>query len=213
MNVKNAVEEAEKRIRPYVRKTYLQYSPRFSEMSGANVYLKLENLQLTGSFKVRGATNKILALAPIARERGIVTSSSGNHGAAIAYNLQRFELNGVVFAPESASIAKINNIRQYGVSFHIGILCSYENPCLSRDFLLYSSTSILRALVFATLGIVTSKTPCLLFALICSPSTDSGRLKRRMNEPLERSARIKSFDLRSTVVSFSPLIVRILLSI
>lgn len=113
MNVKSEVELAVRRIRPYLRETSLQHSPPFSAITHANVFFKLENLQYTGSFKVRGAMNKLQTLSPTAHEKGIVTASSGNHGAAVAYTLQQFHINGVIFVPEHASKAKVSNIQRY----------------------------------------------------------------------------------------------------
>ena len=72
------------RIRPYVRETPLQQSPGLGEATGATVYLKLENLQETGAFKLRGAANKLLSLSREAAARGIVTASTGNHALAVA---------------------------------------------------------------------------------------------------------------------------------
>jgi threonine dehydratase len=80
MDVVKEVVAAEERIRPHIRETILDYSPFFSKITGADVYFKLENLQYTGSFKVRGAINKVLSLTPTERRRGVVTASTGNHG-------------------------------------------------------------------------------------------------------------------------------------
>src|SRR5262245_11045680 len=74
----------------------------------------MEHLQITGSFKLRGAMNKLLSLSPEERSRGIVTASSGNHGAAVAYGLRELGIPGVIFVPENASPAKVANIRAYG---------------------------------------------------------------------------------------------------
>ncbi|MGD1975534.1 MAG: pyridoxal-phosphate dependent enzyme, partial [Desulfobacterales bacterium] len=87
MDIAKEVIAAEKRIRPYIRKTILEYSPYYSRLTEANVHFKLENLQYTGSFKLRGAMNKMLSLSPRQRDRGVVTASTGNHGAAVAYGL------------------------------------------------------------------------------------------------------------------------------
>jgi threonine dehydratase len=100
------------RIGSHVRKTPLEYSPYFSELTGANVWLKLENLQITGSFKLRGACNKLLSLSPEQAASGCVTASSGNHGAAVAYAMKKLGITGVVFVPETASSAKVDAIRQ-----------------------------------------------------------------------------------------------------
>ena len=76
---------AKKRIAPYITRTPLVYSPELSEKTGANIYLKLENLQAIGAFKVRGAANKILSLTDEQRAKGVSTFSTGNHGMAVAY--------------------------------------------------------------------------------------------------------------------------------
>jgi threonine dehydratase len=99
-----------------VHETPLEPSPYFSERAGAQVRLKLENLQVTGSFKARGAFNKLLSLAPAELSRGIVAASTGNHGAAVAYSAKRLGLSAIVFVPENASPAKVENIRRFGAS-------------------------------------------------------------------------------------------------
>lgn len=114
MNVFEQVLQAEKRIRPYIRETYLEYSPYFSQLSGANVYFKLENLQHTGSFKVRGAMNKLFSLTAQEQAQGIVTASTGNHGAAVAFGLSKLGGRGVVFVPENAIPAKVDAIARLG---------------------------------------------------------------------------------------------------
>lgn len=115
MDVPKQVLDAEKRIRPHIRKTDLEYSSYLSRRVSGRVYLKLECLQHTGSFKYRGALNKFLSLSVEDRQRPVITASSGNHGTALAAVLQRFGGRGVVYLPENASPAKINNLRQYGV--------------------------------------------------------------------------------------------------
>lgn len=108
------VLEAEQRIRPYIRQTHLEHSPYYSQKIGAQVYFKCENLQHTGSFKVRGALNKILSLSQREREKGIVTASTGNHGAACAFAIQKLGGQALVFVPESASEAKVTAVRRLG---------------------------------------------------------------------------------------------------
>ncbi len=109
----NAVLAAN-RIDAHIRETPLDYSPALSEMSGANVYLKLENLQHTGSFKLRGAFNKLLSLTPDERQAGGVAASSGNHGAAIAYAMNKLGVKGVIFVPEQTSSTKVDAIKRAG---------------------------------------------------------------------------------------------------
>lgn len=118
INIYLEVLEADKRIRSAIRETPLEYSPGLSKITDTHVYLKCENLQYTGSFKVRGAFNKLLSLTPSEREKGIVTASSGNHGAALAYGLNKLnklKIPGIIFIPENASSTKIENIQNYDV--------------------------------------------------------------------------------------------------
>ncbi len=98
----------------YVVETPLVFSPQFSNATGANVWLKLENLQDTGSFKLRGATNRLLAMSADEREKGCVTASSGNHGAGVACAAARLDMQGIVFVPEQTSRTKVDAIRAYG---------------------------------------------------------------------------------------------------
>lgn len=109
----NAVLAAN-RIAEHIRETPLDYSRFFSALTGANVYLKLENLQVTGSFKLRGAFNKLLSLTQAQTEAGCVAASSGNHGAAIAYAMQKRGISGVIFVPENTSSTKVDAIRGTG---------------------------------------------------------------------------------------------------
>jgi threonine dehydratase len=134
MDIAGEVISAEKVIRPYVRETYLEYSPFYSRMTGANVYFKLENLQHTGSFKLRGAMNKLLSLTDEEKERGVVTASTGNHGAAFAYGLSKVEGSGVVFVPENASRTKVEAIERLGAEVrHVGNDCS-ETEAYARQY-------------------------------------------------------------------------------
>ena len=82
---REAIESAHQAIGGYIRQTPAEYSPYLSEVTGAEVFLKLENFQVTGSFKARGAMHKLCVLSQEARERGVICASSGNHGAALAY--------------------------------------------------------------------------------------------------------------------------------
>ena len=116
MDLYKEITEAEARIRPYVRETPLEHSLSLSQMGQGNVYLKLENIQHTGSFKLRGALNKLLSLTPVQWEKGVVTASTGNHGAATAYALKLLGLQGIVFVPETASPVKLAMIQRLGAT-------------------------------------------------------------------------------------------------
>ena len=115
LDVLTEVTEAESRIRDHVRRTPLEHSPALSERTFGRVFLKLENHQLTGSFKLRGAVNKYLSLSEEQKRRGIVTASSGNHGGAVAYTVDRFGGKGIVYLPETASRAKVSALSHYPV--------------------------------------------------------------------------------------------------
>ncbi len=114
MDITQEIIAAEKRIRPHIRETRLDYSPYYSALAGADIYFKLENLQHTGSFKARGAMNKVLSLTASERERGVVTASTGNHGAATAFSLAKLGGTGIVFVPDNASAAKVQAIERLG---------------------------------------------------------------------------------------------------
>ncbi len=118
--IKNEILAAEKRIRAHVRETFLEYSVPLSRETNAEVHLKCENLQYTGAFKIRGALNKLLSLSPDQQKKGVVTASSGNHGAAVACGLNKLSIQGKIFVPENASSTKIANIRNYNIplEFH-----------------------------------------------------------------------------------------------
>jgi len=113
-DVVNEVRLAESRIRPKIRQTILECSPYLSQVGGANVYCKLENLQYTGSFKLRGAMNKLLSLMPEDLVRGVVTASTGNHGAAVAHSVKELNASGTIFVTENASSAKVQAIERLG---------------------------------------------------------------------------------------------------
>jgi threonine dehydratase len=104
--------EAAGRIAAHVRRTPVEYSHPLSEASGAEVYLKLENFQATGSFKLRGATNALLALG--SGVPGVVAASSGNHGLAVAHAARMAGMQALIFVPEAAASWKIDAILALG---------------------------------------------------------------------------------------------------
>jgi threonine dehydratase len=114
LEIAEAVPDAEFRISPHVRETPLKVSLKFGELCGADVFFKYENLQHTGSFKVRGALNSLLNLCQEDRHRGVVTASTGNHGAAVAYASGLLGIRPTIFLPESSSAIKIESIRMLG---------------------------------------------------------------------------------------------------
>lgn len=114
LDVVAEVRAAEDRIRPHIRETPAEWSPVLSALGGGDVWLKLENLQLTGSFKLRGALAKLLALSDAERARGVVAASSGNHGLGVACGARTLGIQAVVYVPENASPVKVEAIRAYG---------------------------------------------------------------------------------------------------
>lgn len=108
------IHDAEKRIFPHIIHTPLVLSPTLCELTGANVYLKLETLQKAGSFKVRGATNKILSNIHGIRERGVVTASAGNHAQGVAVAAHSAGISAIIVMPEWSSLSKQEAARGYG---------------------------------------------------------------------------------------------------
>ncbi len=115
-DIQKEVLAAEVRIRPHIVKTACEFSHELSELTGANCYFKLENLQTTGSFKLRGAASKVLSLSEDELQRGLVTASSGNHGGAFAHMVDKLGLNGTVFLPTNVADAKLKTIKRYHVN-------------------------------------------------------------------------------------------------
>lgn len=108
------VESAARRISPYCIETPLLESPYLNQQLGGRLLVKAENLQVTGSFKLRGAANRVAVLTADERRRGIVARSSGNHGLAVAYCAGLMGASAVVVVPDTAPAAKIERIAAYG---------------------------------------------------------------------------------------------------
>lgn len=112
----DTIRSATNRLHGQVVRTPLFHSQPLSHQTGLEVLLKLENLQHTGSFKARGALNKLLSLEHTSRQRGVITASSGNHGAAIAWATQMLNIPARVFVPKAASRTKVDKIRSFGAT-------------------------------------------------------------------------------------------------
>ncbi len=119
IDVAVAVRAAEARIRPHVVTTPVVESVGLTDAVGSAVVLKCENLQVTGSFKARGALSKTLALSAEERERGIVTASTGNHGAAVARAAGIVAADALVFVPEDANPSKLAAIERLGARIEV----------------------------------------------------------------------------------------------
>jgi len=108
------IQAARKRIQPYVHKTPLRLSTQMEKLTGSQVYFKFENLQRTGSFKIRGAMNKILTLSPAERARGVIAASAGNHAQGVALAAKTLGVKAVVVMPRGATLQKVEATRGYG---------------------------------------------------------------------------------------------------
>ncbi len=109
------VMEAESRIRNYIRETPLEYDIYLSRLGDCDVWLKEDNLQLSGSFKIRGAFNKLLSLREQGNEAGVVAASSGNHAAAIAYASRQLNYPASIFVPEIIVPPKLEILQLFGL--------------------------------------------------------------------------------------------------
>ena len=108
------IEDAKKRIEDVVVNTPFSYAPYLSEHSGCEVYLKKENLQNTGAFKLRGAYNKIATLSEAQRASGVVAASAGNHAQGVAFSANKFNIKAVIIMPESTPLTKVNGVKHFG---------------------------------------------------------------------------------------------------
>ena len=108
------VKAAYKRIQGIVAKSPLDYSPRLSKEVDAQIYLKKEHVSIVGSYKERGALNKLLQLSPDERAHGVICSSAGNHAQAVAYHSTRLGIDGVIVMPINAPQVKVMRVKEFG---------------------------------------------------------------------------------------------------
>lgn len=114
------INAAATRIAPHVRRTpTIEVRALSAPLTPAKLSLKLENLQATGSFKARGATNKLLSLPPEALRRGIVTASGGNHGLAVARAAKLAGVKATIYVPENITAAKVEKLKRWGATVEI----------------------------------------------------------------------------------------------
>ena len=120
MDINQLILDATSRIKPFIRKTTFSYSEVFSKLIDGEVYFKLENQQFTGSFKARGALNKILTLNESGKSiNSVILASTGNHGAAVAYAARLAKIECNIYVPEGSSKAKLSNMKNYGATINI----------------------------------------------------------------------------------------------
>lgn len=110
------IEEARDRIRNQIYLSPFPYSETVSQMTGNRIFFKLDNLQMTGSFKERGALNRLLTLDHEEAKRGVIAASAGNHGMAVAFHSRRLKLAATIVMPAHAPLIKVNWVRRYGAN-------------------------------------------------------------------------------------------------
>src|SRR3989454_4307527 len=108
------IRAAAKRIAGAVEATPFVHSRTLSKLTGAEIFLKFENLQFTASFKERGALNKLLSLSEAERKRGVIAMSAGNHAQAVAYHAARLGIPAVIVMPKGSPNTKVRNTRVHG---------------------------------------------------------------------------------------------------
>jgi len=108
------IKTAAQRIKGVAVNTPFAHAPLLSALCEANIFVKKENLQITGAFKLRGAFNKIASLTDAQRAHGVIAASAGNHAQGVAFSAKHFDINAVIVMPESTPITKINGVRSYG---------------------------------------------------------------------------------------------------
>ncbi len=113
INIKKIIE-AKNRLDGIIRVTPIAYAPILSKQHKADIYLKKENLQLTGSFKLRGAFNKIATLSDEERAKGVVAASAGNHAQGVAFSSKHFNSNATIVMPEATPLTKVSGVKSYG---------------------------------------------------------------------------------------------------
>ena len=131
-------EEASEKVREVTLETKLIYSEFLSQQTGNKVYLKPENMQYTGAYKVRGAYYKISTLTPEERSKGLITASAGNHAQGVAYAAQKYGCKAVIVMPTSTPLIKINRTKGYGaeVILHGDVYdeaCSYASKLAEEN--------------------------------------------------------------------------------
>ncbi len=116
LNLANNVKEAAEILKGVSKKTELMYSSIFSDESGNEIYLKPENLQVTGAFKIRGAYNKISKLSEEEKKRGVIASSAGNHAQGVAYAAQKLGIKATIVMPKTTPLIKVAATKSYGAN-------------------------------------------------------------------------------------------------
>lgn len=134
MTLHDSILDAEKVVRKHLRLTPVEHSLFLSKQTGAEVYLKLENFQVTGSFKARGAINKLSGLTDEEKALGVITASSGNHGLGVASGARKLGIQATVYVPEYADRSKVQAIELEGAEVKfVGDDCVITETAARKD--------------------------------------------------------------------------------
>ena len=115
LDLKN-IKKAYERVLGVVHRTPFAYAPILSDLSGYEVYLKKENLQRTGAFKLRGAFNKIASIVEAGDTKGVITASAGNHAQGVAFSAKHYNIEATIVMPESTPLTKIQGVKEFGAN-------------------------------------------------------------------------------------------------
>ena len=116
-------EEASEAVKKVILPTNLIYSEYYSAQTGGKIYLKPENMQYTGAYKVRGAYYKISTLSEEERQKGLITASAGNHAQGVAYAAKLFGVKAVIVMPNTTPLIKVNRTKSYGAEVILMEMC------------------------------------------------------------------------------------------
>ena len=135
-------EKAYDKVQEVVRSTHLVRSEVFSEASGNNVYLKPENMQLTGAYKIRGAYYKISTMSDEDREKGLITASAGNHAQGVAYAAREYGVRAVIVMPTTTPLMKVNRTKDLGAEVILhgnvyDVACAYAMDMAEKEGLTF----------------------------------------------------------------------------
>ena len=165
------IQAARERIAGQVDRTPVRYSRRLSQLTGAEVWVKFDNLHFTGSFKERGALNRLSQLSPEERERGVVAASAGNHAQALAYHGARLGVPVTIVMPEGTPFVKIDGTRAHGANVVIhGIDFSGSTEMAHR---LRDEKGYVFISAFDDAGIVAGQGVCAMEFLEDAPDLDA----------------------------------------
>jgi threonine dehydratase len=128
------VEVAAVTLAGFVKRTSFEHSRTLSDITGANIWLKFENLQFTATFKERGALNRLSALSADQRQQGVIAASAGNHAQGVAYHAARLSIPATIFVPVGTPTVKIENTRRHGATVIEGGATLEDAAALARDY-------------------------------------------------------------------------------